>query len=95
MTRGPSILCDSCLMRKLIRTPVTSRAPAESRFSPDQWNTLHDFASEFDQDSEEAGLLFSAKEFLDWMEPSILDSLAYRRVHEAKTDGAYNKRDVA
>ena len=80
--RGPSILCDACQMRKVVRPPLTDDAPASIRIHPALWKVMRTFASEFDRSAEEEGLLFTADEFLVWLEPSVIGSVRHGNVTE-------------
>ena len=78
--RGPSIFCESCQMRRYLREPLTDDAPASIRIHPALWKVMRTFASEFDRIAEEEGVLFTADEFLVWLEPSVIGSVRHGNV---------------
>jgi hypothetical protein len=83
----PAIMCRSCGIRKRMRLPITADAPSAIRLEKMQYRLIRQFAAEFDLLSD--GMTFTATEFMDWWEPSIVGTAAHQRGVELVRDGPY------
>ena len=66
-----SFECASCSIRTTLGARLGSDLPAQIQLPAGTLRTLRKLAKEFDHESEKAGMIFSASEFLDWAEPCI------------------------